>query len=185
MALRKNHSQASHRTAPLITHMPYAHHIPCYVLQFCESLLLTLANTSGQDSVKVTAEANTARTQTLRPSTPVHQPKTTHWGFHHSHCNSHSHGCPFPQFTRFHPTLRAMQLTTVLRLAHCMRCTSPAPPLPLTPHSLHPHFSRHNADGNQMPSQRCHTGCPAGRPDSPTEKESGSTDTIFTYWLLH
>lgn len=25
----------------------------------------------------------------------------------------------------------------------------------------HPHFASHNADGNQMPTQRCHTGCPA------------------------
>jgi hypothetical protein len=148
-----------------------------------QQLALTLVYTSGQDNVKVTAEANT-------DAAPLHAcppPKTTHGGSHHSHCNSH--GCLFSHFTCFRPTNHVNHLTALLRLAHGMRRTNPAPPPPLTLHSL-PRGTIHTSSATTPMETRCQpnvaTPVVLPRPlDSPTEKESGSTDTIFTYWLFH
>jgi hypothetical protein len=78
---------------------------------------------------------------------------------------------------------------TVLRLAHGMR--PPTQPHRYLSHSslsasrYHPHFGRHNADGNQMPTQRCHTGCLClDRPTVQQRKKAGQL-THFTDWLLY
>jgi hypothetical protein len=161
MARRKNHAEASQRAAPMVTHMQYTHQILCYVLQFCDSAL-TLVNTSGQDNVKVTAEANTSKTQTLRPSTPV------------PHLKRRMGSSPLAlQFTRLSvSTFHGFPTDDAWYPPHCYSATgtrnAPHQPSPTaTSHSslsasrYDPHFGRHNADGNQMPTQRCHTGCPA------------------------
>lgn len=73
MARRKSHAEASQRAASLITHTHIAvcTHISELHTAVLKQLAVTLANTLRQDNVKVTAEANTGREQTLRPSTPV------------------------------------------------------------------------------------------------------------------
>jgi hypothetical protein len=80
-------------------------------------------------------------------------PKTTHGVLT---TRTAVHDCPFPQLTSFRPSLHTTQLTTVLRLAHGMRRTNPAPPLPLTlftlclavPSTLRPSQRRWKPDAN-------------------------------------
>jgi len=112
-------------------------------------LALTLANTSRQDNVKVTAEAKTGKTQTLHPSTPVPHLKRR-MGF--SLLALQFTRLPVSTFHRYPPDAPHYCIATGTRNAP----TNPAPPLPLTlftlclavPSTLRPSQRRWKPDAN-------------------------------------
>jgi len=184
----KNHAEASQRAAPSIT-PSHAVCTPDTALRtsVLRQLALILVNTPRQDNVKVTAEANIGRTQTLRPSAPVPHLKRR---------------MGFPplalQFTRMSVSTFHMFPSDAPRYTvhYCIATgtrNSPHQPSPTaTSHTLHslPRGTIPTSPVTTPMETRCQPNVATPvvlprPPDNPTEKESGSADTIFTDWLLH